>query len=83
MGRHGILEAEALMATTAQDLYDRLAVHTFAERDPHGLRLHEKLAEMLRERLRYRDPDELARVKARLDAHFRHRAGDADGASPA
>lgn len=60
--------------STAQDLYDRLAVHAFAERDPHGLRLHERLAEMLRERLRYRDPQELAAITSRLDAHLRQRS---------
>ncbi len=61
-------------ASAAQDLYDRLAVHAFAERDPHGLRLHERLAEMLRERLRYRNPEELAAITARLDAHLRQRS---------
>jgi len=67
---------------TAQELYDRLAVHAFAERDPHGLRLHERLAEMLRERLRYRDPQELEAITARLDAHLRQRSDRLLGIAP-
>ena len=60
-------------ATSAQSLYDRLAVHAFAERDPHGLRLHARLAEMLQDRLRYRNPEELERITSRLDTHLRER----------
>jgi hypothetical protein len=66
-------------------LYDLLARHSFAERHPRGLRIHDKIRDLLRDRLRFTDPSRYAEVTSRLDAHFggreqraREEAGGAD-----
>jgi len=54
-------------------LYDLLARHSFAERHPRGLRIHDKIRDLLRDRLRFTDPERYADVTARLDNYFARR----------
>jgi hypothetical protein len=54
-------------------LYDLLARHSFAERHPRGLRIHDKIRDLLRDRLRFTDPEQYVDVTARLDAYFARR----------
>ncbi len=54
-------------------LYDLLARHSFAERHPRGLRIHDKIRDLLRDRLKFTDPALYAEVTSRLDTHFARR----------
>ena len=54
-------------------LYDLPARHSFAERHPRGLRIHDKIRDLLRDRLRFTDPERYVEATVRLDAYFARR----------
>ena len=57
-------------APAARRLYDELATHSFCERHPRGLRLQDKIRELLRARFEFTDPAGYADVVARLNAYL-------------
>lgn len=67
---------------TARTLYDDLGRHSFAERHPFGIRLHDKIRELLAARFAFTDPRGHRAAVDRLAAHLDVLASD-DAGSPA
>ncbi len=59
----------------ARTIYDKLWHHSFVERHPRGIRLHDKIREMLEDRLKFTNAAEHSRLKARIEAYYRERSG--------
>jgi len=59
----------------ARNIYDKLQRHSFMERHPFGLRLHDKIRELLEERLEFTSKMEHAHLKDKLAAHYAAKAG--------
>jgi hypothetical protein len=55
---------------TARVLYDQLAQHSFSERHPRGLRLQEKIRDLLVARFAFTDPDGYDSLKQKLGVYF-------------
>jgi hypothetical protein len=53
----------------ARALFEKVRGHSFMERHPEGLRLHEKIRTLLTERLRFTSQDEYDRLEEKLIAH--------------
>ena len=67
-----ILEVEIKDART---VYDRLRRHSFVERHPYGLKFHDKIRELLLDRLKFTSPGEYERLTRRLMAYYAQKAG--------
>ncbi|MBP8122133.1 MAG: ATP-binding protein [Caldilineaceae bacterium] len=59
----------------ARKIYDRLALHSFVERHPYGLKFHDKIRELLLDRLKFSSPSEYARLNQRLMDYYAEKAG--------
>jgi hypothetical protein len=55
-------------------IYDNLQRHSFVERHPYGLKFHDKIRELLLERLKFNQP-EYDRITQRLMAYYAEKAG--------
>lgn len=56
-------------------IYDKLRRHSFVERHPYGLKFHDKLRELLLERLNFTSEAEHKRLTDRLMAYYAEKAG--------
>ncbi|MGZ3667398.1 MAG: helix-turn-helix domain-containing protein [Ktedonobacterales bacterium] len=59
----------------ARTIYDKLRHHSFVERHPHGIRFHDKIRELLENRLKFTNATEYSRLKAHIEAYYRARSG--------
>jgi len=59
----------------ARTIYDKLQRHSFVERHPFGSRLHDKIRELLEERLKFTSQSEYDRLKDKLAAYYAAKAG--------
>ena len=59
----------------ARKIYDKLRRHSFVERHPYGLKFHDKIRELLLERLKFTSPGEYDRLTRRLMAYYAEKAG--------
>jgi transcriptional regulator with XRE-family HTH domain len=59
----------------ARTIYDKLQRHSFVERHPFGARLHDKIRELLEERLKFTSKSEYDRLKDKLAAYYAAKAG--------
>jgi len=67
-----ILEIDA---ADARHIYDRLQRHSFVERHPYGLKFHDKIRELLVDRLRFTSEVEYDRIAQRLMNYYARNAG--------
>jgi hypothetical protein len=58
----------------ARSLFEQVRRHSFMERHPEGVRLHEKIRELLIERLRFTSSSEFDRLNERLLAYHSERS---------
>lgn len=56
-------------------IYDKLRRHSFVERHPYGLKFHDKIRELLLERLKFTSESEYDRLTERLMAYYADKAG--------
>lgn len=61
--------------TDARRIYDELRRHSFVERHPYGLKFHDKVRELLLDRLKFSSPSEYARLNQRLMDYYAGKAG--------
>lgn len=61
-------------AGDARRIYDQLGRHSFVERHPYGLKFHDKIRELLLERLKF-DKPEYDRIVKRLSDYYAEKAG--------
>jgi hypothetical protein len=70
----------------ARSIYDKLQCHSFVERHPYGLKFHDKIRELLVDRLKFTSNAEYQRLTKRLMAYYAEKAGiepaDAAAATP-
>lgn len=59
----------------ARSIYDKLQRHSFVERHPFGLRLHDKIRELLEDRLKFTSKAEFDRLKDKLATYYAAKAG--------
>ena len=59
----------------ARKIYDQLQRHSFVERHPYGLKFHDKIRELLLERLKFTGPSEYDKLTRRLMAYYAEKAG--------
>ena len=59
----------------ARKIYDKLQRHSFIERHPYGLKFHDKIRELLLERLKFTSSSEYDRLTRRLMAYYAEKAG--------
>ena len=59
----------------ARKIYDKLKRHSFVERHPYGLKFHDKIRELLLERLKFTSSGEYDRLTRRLMAYYAEKAG--------
>lgn len=59
----------------ARRIYDKLQRHSFVERHPYGLKFHDKIRELLLERLKFTSESEYNRLTKRLMDYYREKAG--------
>jgi RecA/RadA recombinase len=59
----------------ARKVYERLRRHSFVERHPYGLKFHDKIRELLLERLKFTSRNEYERLTRRLMAYYAEKAG--------
>ena len=65
-------------------LYDKLSRYSFVERHPNGLKFHDKIRDLLLERLKFTSQSEYDRLTDRLMSYYSQRAGiGPPGATPA
>lgn len=67
-----ILEVDA---GDARAIYEKLRRHSFVERHPYGLKFHDKIREILVERLKTTSQGEYDRLNKRLMAYYAEKAG--------
>jgi DNA-binding SARP family transcriptional activator len=53
----------------ARDVYEKVQLHSFMERHPEGVRLHEKIRALLVDRLRFTSQEEFNRLEGKLLAY--------------
>ena len=58
----------------ARAIYDRLRRHSFVERHPYGLKFHDKIRELLLERLKFTSEAEYQSLTERLMAYYAEKA---------
>ena len=56
-------------------VYDKLQRHSFIERHPYGLKFHDKIRELLLERLKFTSEAEYQRLTEHLMAYYAEKAG--------
>ncbi len=61
-------------ADEGRKVYDQLERHSFVERHPYGLKFHDKIRELLLERLKFNRP-EYDRIVKRLSNYYAEKAG--------
>lgn len=61
-------------ADESRKIYDKLEHHSFVERHPYGLKFHDKIRELLLERLKFNRP-EYDRIVKRLSNYYAEKAG--------
>ena len=61
-------------ADESRKIYDKLERHSFVERHPYGLKFHDKIRELLLERLKFNRPEYDGIVK-RLSDYYAEKAG--------
>ena len=66
----------------ARRIYDLLRRHSFVERHPYGLKFHDKIRELLLERLKFTSQGEYDRLTKRLMAYYAEKAGLAPPEEP-
>lgn len=66
-----ILEIDA---DESRRIYDQLERHSFVERHPYGLKFHDKIRELLLDRLKFNKP-EYDRIVKRLSDYYAEKAG--------
>lgn len=59
-------------------IYDKLRRHSFVERHPYGLKFHDKIRELLLERLKFTSQSEYDRLTQRLMTYYAEKAGIAE-----
>jgi hypothetical protein len=59
----------------ARSVYDQLRHHSFVERHPYGLKFHDKIRQLLVERLKFTSESEYQRITKRLREHYAEKAG--------
>lgn len=59
----------------ARSIYDKLALHSFVERHPYGLKFHDKIRDLLLDRLKFTSPAEYSRLHQRLMDYYAEKAG--------
>ena len=59
----------------ARAIYDKLQRHSFVERHPYGLKFHDKIRELLVERLKFTSQAEYQRLTTRLMDYYAEKAG--------
>lgn len=59
----------------ARKLYDKLRLHSFVEKHPHGLKFHDKIRELLLERLKFTSESEYQRLAKKLMDYYAEKAG--------
>lgn len=59
----------------ARMIYDKLSRHSFVERHPYGLKFHDKIRELLLERLKFTSEQEFNRLTKRLMDYYAEKAG--------
>lgn len=59
----------------ARTIYDKLSRHSFVERHPYGLKFHDKIRELLLERLKFTSEQEYNRLTKRLMDYYAEKAG--------
>jgi hypothetical protein len=59
----------------ARTIYDKLRRHSFVERHPYGLKFHDKIRELLLERLKFTSQSEYDRLTQRLMTYYAQKAG--------
>lgn len=59
----------------ARKIYDKLSRHSFVERHEYGLKFHDKIRELLIERLKFTSQTEYERLTQRLTDYYREKAG--------
>jgi hypothetical protein len=59
----------------ARQIYDRLRRHSFVERHAYGLKFHDKIRELLLDRLKFTSESEYNRLTLRLMAYYAEKAG--------
>lgn len=62
-------------AADARRIYDRLQRHSFIERHPYGLKFHDKIRELLVDRLKFTSKSECNRLTQRLMNFYAQKAG--------
>ncbi|HNS02512.1 MAG TPA: hypothetical protein PKM78_09045, partial [Anaerolineae bacterium] len=67
----------------ARTIYDKLRRHSFVERHPYGLKFHDKIRELLLERLKFTSQSEYDRLTRRLMTYYAKKAGIAEPAQEA
>lgn len=59
----------------ARSIYDRLSRHSFVERHEYGLKFHDKIRELLLDRLKFTSKVEYDKLVKKLTAYYRLQAG--------
>lgn len=59
----------------ARKIYDKLQRHSFVERHPYGLKFHDKIRELLVDRLKFTSESEYHRLTQRLMNYYARKAG--------
>ncbi len=68
----------ALLDVSLQEgrvIYDKLSRHSFVERHPYGLKFHDKIRELLLDRLKFTSQAEYQRLVDRLMKYYAEKAG--------
>lgn len=59
----------------ARKIYDKLSRHSFVERHEYGLKFHDKIRELLVDRLKFTSQSEYERLSLKLTTYYREKAG--------
>ncbi len=66
----------------ARKIYDKLSRHSFVEHHEYGLKFHDKIRELLLERLKFTSKTEYEKLTQKLTDYYREKAGlDDEGSS--
>ena len=59
----------------ARELYDKLSRHSFVEKHPYGLKFHDKIRELLLDRLKFTSETEYQTISQNLMSYYAEKAG--------
>jgi DNA-binding SARP family transcriptional activator len=62
-------------ASEAREIFEKVRKHSFMERHPEGVRLHEKIRALLIERIRFTSQEEFDRLEGKLLAYHSSKVG--------